>query len=439
MKHRSCLVTFLAWAALVGPAAADVLTVDSTPGAGADHADIQSAIDAAADGDVVLVAPGFYTGFQIHGALMQGAELHVIGLGESVVVSGRVSITGVSAEQRVSLVGFELYPPLLSGDPYSIEFEEPGLLVDFCQGTVLLERVSALAPSWPAGGGQCDAHSFTNFGKGPTAARIQSSDDVILQDCAFTGGVGVDDGGQYSPHVDDCINWGSDGGDGLAILSSRVRLHAVVVTGGAGADHFIGGDGGVGLSVSGASEVFASGVSATGGEFGFGYDWPISGWSAGGHGFVAAAGSAVTELGGSYLGGDGVPDGTPLVLSGAHAPLPGGAHLFSTLGPAIEGDVLTLALSGTAGDHPWVWGGAFPVFVEKASLGGALHVAPDFGPFPLAPLTEGLNLRELRVPELGPGVDGVAIHLQAFVLEHDGDKVLTGPALALLLDEGFGG
>src|SRR5262245_39246414 len=89
--------------ALSAPVCAhDVYVVSSRP---SDFPDIQSAVDAAADGDAVVVRPGIYAGFTL-----AGKGVSVVGLeedGERPVIDGDVAVQGLTAAQSAVLRGFD--------------------------------------------------------------------------------------------------------------------------------------------------------------------------------------------------------------------------------------------------------------------------------------------------------------------------------------------
>ena len=93
---------------VIGGAAARELRV---PG---DYSTIQDAVDASQDGDVILIAPGFYSGF----AVVEKANLTILGTGsdpESVVISGTVLIKD-SASITLSTL-------MITGDGNGVEID----------------------------------------------------------------------------------------------------------------------------------------------------------------------------------------------------------------------------------------------------------------------------------------------------------------------------
>lgn len=68
-----------------------VLCVDDTPGDAQEYADIQSAADAAAPGDTVLVHPGSYTGFEITASGEPDARISYLAAGDGVIIDAPIS------------------------------------------------------------------------------------------------------------------------------------------------------------------------------------------------------------------------------------------------------------------------------------------------------------------------------------------------------------
>ncbi len=97
---------------LVAPPAlaqGSVIVVDDAPGPPADFDDVQDAVDAAADGDVVLVRPGIYTGFTVDGKALRvlgieegGERPRLFGFGSS------LRVQNLAAGQETTVRGFDV-------------------------------------------------------------------------------------------------------------------------------------------------------------------------------------------------------------------------------------------------------------------------------------------------------------------------------------------
>src|SRR5262245_16335265 len=86
-------------------AAQSVFVVAPAPGPGVYATDIQPAIDAAANGDVVLVKPGAYSTFTITG---KGVSV-IADTGANVVVNGLVFVSNVGASQFALIQGLTTF------------------------------------------------------------------------------------------------------------------------------------------------------------------------------------------------------------------------------------------------------------------------------------------------------------------------------------------
>src|SRR4030095_10130842 len=100
MGHHTSIVLAIALAVIAQHAIAqNVLVVAPTSGPGVFSTQIQPAVDAAANGDLILVKTGNYLGFAI-----DGKSLVVIAdLGASVNVMGNVAVSNLSSNQRVQV------------------------------------------------------------------------------------------------------------------------------------------------------------------------------------------------------------------------------------------------------------------------------------------------------------------------------------------------
>src|SRR6187402_812579 len=103
----STTLTTFAFALLLaaGASAQAVFVVAPVAGPGVFSTDIQPAVDAAANGDLVLVRAGTYFGFTIDG---KGVSV-VADAGATVVANGLVTVSHVSASQRVLLQGLTVH------------------------------------------------------------------------------------------------------------------------------------------------------------------------------------------------------------------------------------------------------------------------------------------------------------------------------------------
>lgn len=122
MDLRSPLACLL----LSAPAlAADVLVVDTTPGSGVDFTSIETALAAAADGDVVLVRPGAYGHSLSSPVVIDGKSVVLVADG-AVQWTGGLMVLNLSASQRFAMRGLHSSNDL-------------GMAALDCSGTVWVE------------------------------------------------------------------------------------------------------------------------------------------------------------------------------------------------------------------------------------------------------------------------------------------------------------
>lgn len=258
----------LAAAALV-PAthASDVLEVDAA--GGAPFSTIQSAVAAAAPGDVVLVRAGAYSG-----DVTVTSGLTILGEG-GVELSGHVTVQGLPASQFVLLSNVDLRPPRPAmGLP-----DNPGAVQIFdCDGRVRLQDCAIEgAPE------QGDSLSTGTYRPGGPGLEIDRALDVAAHDCTLSGGNGGSGAVVVSGNGGDAVRArrtddlalvrcvlrggnagfsddGGDGGDAARIVgSTRLRVGYSAFFGGRGGDRsvfgFFAGDGGDGLRIVGLQTV----------------------------------------------------------------------------------------------------------------------------------------------------------------------------------------
>lgn len=256
------------WAFPAAPLArADTWLVDDDgPG---DFTEIQPAVTAAVDGDIVLVSPGIYSGFHVH-----DKDLRVLG-GPDVSVQGALVVSGLASSRTVVIADL---------DVNAAQSDEPALLVSACEGPVRIVRCSLLGDDsdWS------DDGSCYCLG-GQPGATIVASRDVYFVETVVEGGYGS----------------GSER-EGIDLTDSRLALYDCQVVGGEGEGspyiHF-GGDGGVGIHPVGplaTARCVGAGTLFRGGDGGDAYDWGGDG----GHGFVKGSmGSDVLDC--TFVGGTG--------------------------------------------------------------------------------------------------------------------------------------
>lgn len=447
MSLRSHCTLAAAWIAAVVPALAapqddNVWIVDNS-GAPADFTELEAAVSAAVDGDVVLVKEGNYGPFVI-----EGKGVTVVGeLGADVRVRGPLQVLAVPAGSRTVLRNLRTSTPV-----------EHGIELDFCQGSVHLEECHFVGQNTPSNDFSFDARNH--------GARIDRCMDVRLVRSTFRGGGGGNIGTFFTP---------SNGGHGVWIEKSTVSATHCEGYGGFGADApyddwYSGGSGGHGFYCW-DSTLWVDGCHGQGGSGGMGdYDYNLFGGSKqcgdGGHGgdglsvqsfpeFIAApdsAASQVTYRGFTGLGGTagGTICGQPgdpgeVVFEGGpelHAvtALAGSARNTYVPSPLRGGEVAVVHMTGEPGDY----------FIALLGAGNAPLELPG-QPLPLmvygnAPAVLLIGLADaggdaqaqFPVPPQPLGFGGTSLSLQGVLLPTGETELQTAPvSVFTVLEQGL--
>ncbi len=409
-------------------AAADVLTV----GAAGAFPDIQSALDAAADGDAVLISSGTYASFQV-----PDLSISIVSdIGQTVIVEGTVSVPNLAAGRTLLLSGLEV------NGARSLAGSEEAFVLSGLDGSVRIQDSVARGAS---GGGAAGARAAS-------AVSIEGCADVGLSGCSLFGGIGM------SPS--------SGGGAGLAVSSgSTVSLVECDVQGGRGADgdgdpvamSFSGGNGGHGLSVDEAL-LFVAGSTLNGGDGGDGasfFDPGCSGTRAGpagdgGSGIrVDGLSSRIRWRGLAFTPGQpgaeassdpSCPRPTPavagqeiLVVAGFVIELPGTQPTMSFPTVLRQGEMTFVEFTGNPGDFAV---GIYHLLPEQLWVAGVgqLLVSLDppvrmkfFGSIPAS----GFLIFPKTLPVLVPSIDSIRFYSQA--LSVNGRTLTLGTPIGLVL------
>ena len=144
----------LALASFPAAARAEVLVVDAD--GSADFTTLQAAIDAARDGDLILVRHGDYGAAKI-----VGKGLHLAVLGDDVVTSGDVELRNLAPGQTVLLSGLPATRPGGLG---------PRLIIDGCAGSVRIHGCRIDPSLQPLGS---------------VMARVSNSPDVLFAESSI--------------------------------------------------------------------------------------------------------------------------------------------------------------------------------------------------------------------------------------------------------------
>jgi hypothetical protein len=421
---RLAAISSLAIPILAASAAAQnqVWVVDDGGGAGVDFTDIQPAVDAAADGDVVLVRTGTY---QQSAPLLIGDESLTIAADQGAVVELRrgVSVAGLSAGKRVLLA--QLHQSPISPGGF---IAEAGLSVSSSSGMVWADQCS-----FEGSAGCFMSEPFVCFVPPTDGIAVNNAATVVLTRCSAIGG-SIGDVGGYLPESGIVV-----GAFSSAYVSDSTAIGGTNAVSPASGVRF------------GGSTMFAAhstfmGAPTTFGACGCGGGPGCPTSFAGGTGLhVEAPGGTVQLFGTSLVGGSAIP-GFPctqagqasVVVSGSLEVLDGPNHDFFATSPVSEGQSYSLTVTGAPGDLAFVLAATGTGVLSLPPLIGPLLVSPDFALVPLGAINLfGFASVGGALVELGPGNDGVVLALQSAFVLPTGTAILSDAAPMVLLDAAF--
>ena len=392
--------------------------VDDDGGVGVHSTTIQGAIDAASEGDLILVRDGTYGAFVI-----DGKSLTVLSdIGHFVVLSaGNSRIANLGPQQHVQLRGLNVVVP-------RTEFSKvDALRIESCQGTIWIEECLIE-------GGVC----FPFFcSSGAAALRVTDCAGVLVQRSTLRGG--------------ETLDGGLSAGDAVELVRSSISFHECIVGGGQGLAQFpsptpiVGADGGTAVRMEdsffyAATSTFEAGKGADGAS---GDTSPCSDGGDGGYTLFATSGTSSYALlesqlfpGLPGLADTGCVDGAPGALID-----PGGAtpaeqiiqedgRLLQVTSPVEPGDLLLAFATGAPGDQMFLFIALSPQFQVMLSLDGVLYVPSSslFVPMGIVGPT-GALFQTLGAPGLPPGFDFLDLYVQLVWIEPDASAGLGAPSV----------
>ncbi|HKE00245.1 MAG TPA: hypothetical protein VKE69_04490 [Planctomycetota bacterium] len=381
--------------------AQQVLVVAPAAGPGVFSTSIQSAIDAAGEGDTVLVRDGAYGGFLVFGKSITVCAEE----GATAAIAGSMRVQNVGPSQRVVLRGL------------GVVGQTQGIALTDCAGALWIEDCTAVGAGDPDRDGLLAIHCAS----------------VTVLRCDLRGG-----DAPFGPFLSFA------GGNGIRFIDSNFAVLDASLSGGDGGFFFptqpIGASGGAG-AIGFSGSLFASGTTFTGGTGG---DFAQGTGGPGGHALSIGGSAVVRDCGfapgaagsGAIPGTRGSP--TSVFGSGTVSTIPGAARHFDATSPVREQQLSTFTFGGVAGENaavlfsldpapvasfpPSVFGG--PVLVSLAAADAiAFGVVPGGGSLS-APVPFG---------SLPPSIAGLTLHFQSFYFDVPITYLVLGPASAVTI------
>lgn len=434
--HLSKLGSFVLLSAAAH--AGSVRLVD--PAAGPYH-DIQSAVNASAPGDVVLVKSGAYAAFTV-----ASRDVAVVAeIGTTAVVSGGVRVTGLDAGETFLLGGVRA-----SGDPSALDERRHALSAQGCVGSIRVVDCELTG----ADGVQCQTPPANGIAAG---ARFDGCADVFVATSTLIGGAA---GGH-----DSVAQPTGRGGPGFEASASRVVVDGVESRGGNGRPGCPdGSSGGHGARVTGGAQLYVSSSAlhgANGGTAGFAQLSAFGG--DGGHGLLVEStcltiptvrAIALDAAGGLKGAGfcnfpgcvasdyDG-DQGLRVRWNTACGALQAIDEIPTTLAAPLvarEGTTIGLAFTGTHGDRLWLriargtdhaWMPAYQgVLLVEAQAPARWRELGEIGQSGHAAFT-------LPIAMLPAGEQARIVHMQVLATRRDGSIRLGSATSLVILDSSF--
>lgn len=419
MSERRIALSVVAWTCFAGAAQAQSVLIADAAGSPGSFADIQLAVDAAGEGDIILVRDGEYGAVSIHD---KGVTLVADASGRPQIVA--LAVSGLAPSQAVTVRGFEvarnvalLAPAIRLDDNEGLVALEDIVatpMVALSEGTaVATARVSACARAFLTRCTLVGPQISTNHIFVPAEPTLRcTGSTVFVYDSSIAGSQGR--------HAGEFPSFGHQ-------VASVTGAPAVQTTGGA---------------------LFATGSSVRGGAGGNGYFWNETVClppSAGGTGLIA--GGSVTLLDTEVIGGAGgvsapgcpgtSSDGAATsITTGSIATIPQAARSYEVTSPIHEGQVATTTVTGQPGDVVVVLIGFAPGGTYVPALKGALFSG---GPLtvvalgalpPSGVLSFGINV---PVGLLPAAIDGIHLYEQAAVGLQNGTGLLSSPSAVTIV------
>jgi len=366
---------------------------------------IEAAVNAANDGDLVLVHGGTYTSFTV-----QSKSLTVVADTAAIVnLQGGVRVLDLAAGQTVCLIGLHA-------------FDDPDPFPPFPWG---LRAESNL------GRVRCEHCEFVGSWDGNDGVSIESCADVSFVACQLRGSAGV-----------------SVGGAGARAIGSTLTFFDCSVRGGDGtvsdSNSIPSGGGGQGLHAENCT-IFSSNAGFLGGAGGFGYVSqlfaPAPG--AGGAGVELVPGCQMrlldTALDGGEFGDPDYPDAdAPNTIGGTFTQLSGTKRTMTVPNPVRELTPLSFSFHGAPGENVYLLVGLEPGLQWDPAHEANFLLASPFRRLPVGTTNGSGDLGvSLPLSDLGAGVQFDMFYLQPVFVGPGGAQQLGTPITLAALDQSF--
>jgi hypothetical protein len=402
---------------------ANVIVVDSS--GGGNFTEIQPAIDAASDGDTILVRTGVYARFRSN-----NRSLALVGdIGASVRVDGTIGVSNLAVEKLFVLQNMAILAPYPS-----VPGDQHGIQLNSNLGRIRIQHCSFEG----APAAQC-AQVYLNGGDG---IRSRDSIDLAFTSCVSHGGQSATDGN---------FNYGV-GGTGVFGNASVLTIYDCGLFGGGGGQCYDGTTGGDGIYLLSSAFLFGSNYQAIGGNgsnscsacgcsyggwggegtriFTSSVAYPLDAISQGGKGGYGNPGFGCTNT-------DGYP-GQPYDVSADStlSPIAGTARVMTASSPMHAGTVLNLGFHGVQGDSISLFASdsADARFLLEWSGTLLLDPTPPHGTVTSIGTVPSSGFLTFPLPVSDPGVPSKIMYLQPLFTDVNGHKVLGSPYTIVVLE-----